>query len=47
MTAVITAPRESAHAAPSLPTYRFELLKLLAQWRIRLVPLACWLERVC
>lgn len=43
MTAVITAPRESAHAAPSLPTYRFELLKLLAQWRIRLVLLACWL----
>ena len=43
MTAVTARPREGAHPASSLRTYRFELLKLLTQWRIRLVLGACWL----
>ena len=43
MTAVTARPREGAHPASSLRTYRFELLKLVAQWRIRLVLLACGL----
>ena len=30
-------------AAPLWRTYRFELVKLLAQWRLRLVALVCWL----
>jgi len=31
-----------ARPAPVLRGYRFEVVKLLAQWRIRLVLLACW-----
>ena len=42
MTAVAltgAAPRPAA----MLHSYRFELLKLLSQWRVRLVLLACWI----
>lgn len=42
MTAV-AATRSTARPAPALRGYRFELGKLLAQWRIRLLVLACWL----
>jgi len=37
------APIDAPASAPFRLTYRFELLKLLAQWRIRLVLLVCWL----
>jgi ABC-2 type transport system permease protein len=44
VTAVAVAlPRLVARPAPVRRSYRFELVKLLAQWRIRLVLLACWL----
>ena len=43
MTALVAAPRVTAHPASSLNTCWFELRKLLAQWRIRLVVAACWL----
>ena len=44
MTAITVArPRASALPAPVLNGYRFELVKLLAQWRIRLMLAACWL----
>jgi ABC-2 type transport system permease protein len=33
----------SAPPAPLLNSYRFELVKLLAQWRVRIVLAACWL----
>ena len=33
----------AARPVPVLRGYRFELVKLLAQWRIRLLVLACWL----
>jgi ABC-2 type transport system permease protein len=36
-------PRAGARPASGWPCYRFELTKLLAQWPIRLVLLACWL----
>ncbi|WP_218917337.1 ABC transporter permease [Luteipulveratus mongoliensis] len=48
MTATIDAPAASAEQqqgtqrAGLVPTYRFELVKLLAQWRTRLVLVACW-----
>ncbi|MET7647468.1 ABC transporter permease [Streptomyces sp. NPDC005426] len=32
-----------ARAVPLARVYRFELVKLLSQWRIRLVILACWI----
>lgn len=32
-----------AGPAPLLPTYRFELSKLVTQWRVRILLLACWL----
>src|SRR5262249_10735957 len=41
--ATVALPRGGARPAPLLRGYRFELVKLLAQWRIRLVLLACWL----
>ena len=41
--AAVTYPRAGAPPAPLSRGYRFELVKLLAQWRIRLVLLACWL----
>jgi ABC-2 type transport system permease protein len=41
--AAVTLPRAGARPAAVRPCYRFELTKLLAQWPIRLVLLACWL----
>jgi ABC-2 type transport system permease protein len=41
--AAITLPRAVARPAPVRRCYRFELVKLLSQWPIRLVLLACWL----
>jgi ABC-2 type transport system permease protein len=41
--AAITLPRATAQPAPVRRAYRFELAKLLAQWPIRLVLIACWL----
>lgn len=42
-TAAVRLSGASAPPAPVRRSYRFELIKLLAQWPIRLVPLACWL----
>jgi ABC-2 type transport system permease protein len=42
-TTAVTLRTIGARPAPVLSTYRFELVKLLAQWRIRLLLLACWL----
>jgi ABC-2 type transport system permease protein len=39
----VTLARAGARPAPVWPCYRFELIKLLAQWPIRLALLACWL----
>ena len=39
----IALPSARARPAPIRRGYRFELVKLLAQWRIRIVLLACWL----
>jgi len=39
----ITLPRTAAAPAPVWRGYRFELVKLLAQWPVRLALLACWL----
>jgi ABC-2 type transport system permease protein len=36
-------PREAAHAVPLHRVWRFEVLKLLSQWRVRGLLLACWL----
>lgn len=33
----------TARPAPLLRTYRFELVKLVSQWRIRILVLACWI----
>ena len=41
--AAIASPSAGARPAPIRRSYRFELDKLLAQWPIRLVLLACWL----
>jgi ABC-2 type transport system permease protein len=41
--AAVTLPRVAERPAPVWPCYRFELIKLLAQWPLRLVLLACWL----
>jgi ABC-2 type transport system permease protein len=41
--AAVALPRAGARPAPVRRSYRFELVKLLALWRIRLVLLACWL----
>ena len=38
-----TSARSDAAQAPLWRGYRFELVKLLAQWRLRLVALICWL----
>ncbi|MFZ3565563.1 ABC transporter permease [Streptomyces sp. BH097] len=50
MTSTVTAPRaappgESLVSRPVsvLRGYRFELVKLVSQWRVRLLVLACWL----
>jgi ABC-2 type transport system permease protein len=41
--AAVELPRAGTRPAPVRRTYRFELVKLLAQWPIRLLLLACWL----
>ena len=41
--AAVTLPRTQARPAPAWRSYRFELVKLLAQWPIRLAVLACWI----
>ncbi|HEY1518467.1 MAG TPA: ABC transporter permease, partial [Solirubrobacteraceae bacterium] len=41
--AAVTLPITAARPAPVGRSYRFELVKLLAQWPIRLALLACWL----
>ena len=48
MTALAVAPSAAprAQAAPPAPvarSYRFELLKLLSQWRVRVLVAVCWL----
>src|SRR5205814_5583547 len=42
-TAAAMLPRAGTRPAPAWRSYRFELIKLLAQWPIRLALLACWL----
>jgi ABC-2 type transport system permease protein len=42
--AAATLPRVRAGSAPAWRSYRFELIKLLAQWPIRVALLACWLS---
>ncbi|WP_329302595.1 ABC transporter permease [Streptomyces sp. NBC_00659] len=40
------SPEEAVAASPRVPVarvYRFELVKLVSQWRIRLLLLACWI----
>ncbi|MBV9803528.1 MAG: ABC transporter permease, partial [Solirubrobacterales bacterium] len=39
----VTLPMAGAHPTPVRRGYRFELIKLLAQWPIRLALLGCWL----
>jgi ABC-2 type transport system permease protein len=41
--AAVTLPRAGARPARVWPCYRFELIKLLARWPIRLALLVCWL----
>jgi ABC-2 type transport system permease protein len=43
MTATVAPPRVGARPAPVLRGYRFELVKLLSQWRIRVLLVACWI----
>ncbi|KUM83203.1 MULTISPECIES: ABC transporter permease [Streptomyces] len=45
MTTTVTAAAAPARsgAAPVARSYRFELVKLVSQWRIRLLVLACWI----
>ncbi|MCO5992042.1 hypothetical protein [Actinoallomurus rhizosphaericola] len=43
MTTTATPPAVEARPAPVLRGYRFELVKLLSQWRIRVLLLACWI----
>ncbi|MGI5231298.1 hypothetical protein [Actinoallomurus sp. CA-142502] len=43
MTMTAAPPRVEAQPAPVLRGYRFELVKLLSQWRIRVLLLACWI----
>jgi ABC-2 type transport system permease protein len=43
MTATVAPPPVEARPAPLLHGYRFELVKLLSQWRIRVLLLACWI----
>jgi ABC-2 type transport system permease protein len=37
-----TAVHDPAHRVPVARGYRFELVKLVSQWRIRLLVIACW-----
>jgi len=43
MTATVALTETTGRPAPMLQGYRFELVKLLSQWRIRLLLLACWI----
>jgi ABC-2 type transport system permease protein len=43
MSVAVALPRPVGHPAPLRNGYRFELVKLMAQWRIRLLFAACWL----
>jgi ABC-2 type transport system permease protein len=43
MSAAVAPERVAARPALVLRGYRFELLKLVVQWRVRLLLLACWL----
>ncbi|MER6284422.1 ABC transporter permease [Streptomyces sviceus] len=45
MTTSVAAAATSVHSgpAPVSRSYRFELVKLVSQWRIRLLVLACWI----
>ncbi|GAA2119379.1 ABC transporter permease [Actinomadura alba] len=43
MTATVAPPQAGVRPAPVLRGYRFELVKQLSQWRIRLLLLACWI----
>ncbi|MFE3035994.1 ABC transporter permease [Streptomyces canus] len=45
MTTTVAAAATSVHSgpAPLSRSYRFELVKLFSQWRIRLLVLACWI----
>jgi ABC-2 type transport system permease protein len=42
-TAAAALPRADIRPAPVWRNYRFELVKLLAQWPVRLALLACWI----
>lgn len=41
-TATVTAATPRAQRVPTPRVYRFELVKLVSQWRVRLLMLACW-----
>ena len=43
MTTAVAVPGAIARPAPLTRGYRFELVKLLSQWRIRALLLACWI----
>lgn len=43
MTAVTAPPDAAVRPAPVWPGYRFELVKLVSQWRVILLIAACWL----
>jgi ABC-2 type transport system permease protein len=43
MTATVAAPAAAARRVPVVRGYRFELVKLVSQWRVRLLILASWL----
>lgn len=46
MTATLTHDNVASAHRVSVPRgYRFELVKLVSQWRIRLLVLACWIVR--
>jgi ABC-2 type transport system permease protein len=42
-TVTVAPPSAEARPAPVTRGYRFELVKLLSQWRIRVLLLACWI----
>jgi ABC-2 type transport system permease protein len=42
VTATIAAPAAAGRRVPLARGYRFELVKLLSQWRLRLLIVACW-----
>ena len=47
MTATLEHPVEREHPAPLVAAFRFELTKLLSQWRTRVLLLACLLAPAC